>query len=62
MEAVEADRAGKVAGADQIDLMGLIGEVGREGRIFLALRYISSRSPMRQLAAAQDPADRAERG
>ena len=52
MQAVEPDRAGKVTGADQINLMGLVGQKRRELGIFLALWGISSGPPMGQFAAA----------
>src|SRR4030042_833892 len=54
MQAVEPDRAGKVARADQINLMGLIGQKRRKLGIFLALWSISSGPPMGQFAAGQD--------
>ena len=46
MQAVELDRAGKITGADQVNLMGLVGRDRRKLGIFLALRDISSGPPM----------------
>jgi hypothetical protein len=62
IEAVESDRTSKVTGADQVNLMGLVGKKGRELRIFLAFWDISSSPPVGQFSAAQDTANGAEGG
>jgi hypothetical protein len=52
MKPVEPGGAGKITGADQINLMGLVGQKRWELGIFLALRDISSGPPMGQFAFA----------
>ena len=52
MKAVEPEGAGKVTGADQINLVGLVGQKRWKLGIFLALRAIPSGPPMGQFASA----------
>jgi hypothetical protein len=52
IQTVEPDRASQVTGADQINLMGLVGRKPWEIWIFLALWDVSSGPTMRQFPAA----------
>ena len=62
MQAVELYRTGKVARTDHINLMGLVGQERWKLGILLALRCISSGSPMSQFTTPENTADRAEGG
>ena len=62
MQAVEPDRTGKVTRADHINLMGLIGQERRKLGILLALRCISSGSPVSQFTAMQNATNGANAG
>src|SRR5512139_1100598 len=61
MQAIALDRTSTITGADQINLMGLIGCLRWKLRIFFALWLIPPGPPMSQFVPPKDTADRAER-